>query len=297
VQDKDAVVVTGVSTGIGLAIAEQFLKNGYIVFGSVRRPGDADLLQEKWPSTFHPLIFDVTDEIGAVDAARKVEQILAGRRLAGLINNAGISVAGPLAFQPINQIRNTFEVNVFGLLSVTRAFLPLLGGREGYDGRPGRIINIGSTSGAITVPFMGAYSASKHAVEALTQGLRRELRIYGIHVCAVEPGFIKSNLIQKTVSARPDELYQDSPYASLWRTFSKYLVEQEGTGKSPSLVTRAVIHAIQSDVPRTRYPLDSVWLIGRLLSDRAFDALIFRKIGLRELLTGKKATASAARNV
>jgi NAD(P)-dependent dehydrogenase (short-subunit alcohol dehydrogenase family) len=284
---QPAVLVTGVSSGIGLAIAEDLLHKGYRVFGSVRRAEDTESLEARWGKSFTSLVFDVTDKTTLENAVSLVESELDGQNLAALINNAGVSFAGPLIHQPLDEIRQTFEVNVFGVLTVTRAFLPLLGARSGAVGSPGRIVNISSVSGAITVPFLAAYSASKHAVEAFTQGLRRELKPYGIEVSAIEPGFIRSQLFEKSALAKPFERYTETDYVELWQQFNKSMLEQESKAKLPTVVTQAVRHAIQAKKPRTRYPLDGIWYVGKILPDRVFDQLIFRALGITKLISNR----------
>lgn len=281
--DQPSVLVTGVSSGIGLAIAEDFLARGYRVFGSVRHIEDAQPLVVR-SADFVPLIFDVSDAASLQGAVLHVESVLGGRGLMALVNNAGVSFAGPLLHQPMEEIQSTFDVNVMGLLAVTRAFLPLLGTRSGANQTPGRIVNIGSVSGAITVPFLTIYSASKHAVEALSQGLRRELIPYRIHVVSVQPGFIQTRLFEKAQAAKPDERYGDTLYASPWQRFNQSLRQQERQAKPAEIVVRAVRHAIESSKPRTRYPLDALWYIGRVLPDRLFDRLIFKALGIDKLM-------------
>ena len=285
---RPAAVVTGVSSGIGLAIAEDLLRRGYRVFGSVRRAVDADALSARWPGDFVPLVFDVTDTSALPHVVQQVRAALGGQSLKALVNNAGISHSGPLIHQPLEEIRQTFEVNVFGLLAVTRAFMPLLAGSRTSGIAPGRIVNIGSLSGAITVPFMASYSGSKHAVEALSQGLRRELLPLGIEVSTVEPGFIRSRMFEKAAPLKASERYADTEYSEAWRQFNRSLLEQERTAKPPEVVTRAVAHAIESSRPRTRYRLDPLWFIGRLLPDRGFDRLILKALGLTTLMRSAK---------
>jgi NAD(P)-dependent dehydrogenase (short-subunit alcohol dehydrogenase family) len=280
--EKRAVVVTGVSSGIGLAITEDLLQHGYQVFGSVRKSADGEALVKQWSDSFVPLIFDVTDAGALLENVERVKMLLNGRSLTAIVNNAGIGMNGPLMHQPMTEIRLIFEVNVFGMLAVTRAFLPLLG-RRGTAMRPGRIVNISSVQGRITVPFMGAYSASKHAVEALTQALRRELKIYGIEASAIEPGIIRSRIFEKVLATNPTERYTDTDFAAWWQLFNRSMVEAVARAKSPDVVTRAVRHAIESDKPRTRYALDFLTSVGRLLSDRVFDRLIFKMTRLNEL--------------
>lgn len=279
-----AVVITGVSSGIGLATAQDLLAKGYQVFGSVRRAEDVALLVAEWGDVFVPLIFDVADSVDLQRAVEIVRLELKGRVLSGLVNNAGVSFAGPLIIQPLEEVRLTFEVNVFGLLAVTRAFLPLLQVGPGSAEQPGRVINISSVSGGVTVPFLAAYSGAKHAVEAFTQGLRRELGIFGIHVSAIEPGFIRSRLFEKAQASKPEERYLNTPYAAPWLRFNEALRTLEEKAKPAVTVTRAVHHALQSPRPKTRYPLDSLWHIGRFVSDRFFDHLIFKALGISALM-------------
>jgi NAD(P)-dependent dehydrogenase (short-subunit alcohol dehydrogenase family) len=287
-QDRPAVVVTGVSSGIGLTIAEDLLSRGYRVFGSVRHLKDAEGLIAQWPAAFIPLVFDLTDTGQLKNVVQQVRVALAGQGLTALVNNAGISHSGPLMHQTLEEIRKIFEVNVFGLIAITQAFLPLLGARRDSGHPPGRVVNIGSVSGGVTVPFMGAYSASKHAVDALSQGLRRELRPFGIEVSTIEPGFIRSKMFDKAAPAKAIDSYADTTYAEPWQQFNRSLLEQERNAKSPEIVARAVLHAIEAPTPRTRYPLDPLWRLGWLLPDRAFDRLIFKALGIAGHMTPPK---------
>jgi NAD(P)-dependent dehydrogenase (short-subunit alcohol dehydrogenase family) len=278
--DKPAVLITGVSSGIGQAIAEYLLGRGYLVLGSVRRSDDAATLQRNWPDHFVPLLFDVTDAAALPAVVAQVRAILGGRDLKALVNNAGMNHGGPLMHQPLAEVRRVFEVNVFGLLAVTQAFLPLLGARRGRSGPAGRVVNIGSVSGAITVPFLGTYSASKHAVEAISQALRRELSLYGIQVSTIEPSFVRSRLIEKGLAEKVEQRYAHTDFAAWLTQFNRSVQAQEQTAPPANKVIAAVRHAIEAPKPRTRYPLDRIWLIGRLLPDRAFDRLIFKALGL-----------------
>ena len=178
-----SVVVTGVSSGIGLGIAESLVAEGVRVFGSVRKREDANRLEQHFGARFVPLTFDVTDLSAVKAASRQVRDALGGEPLLGLVNNAGVGTAGPLLHVPLDEVRRQIEVNLIGSLSVIQQFAPLLCART--KSRAGRIVNIGSTAGRIGIPFMGAYSASKHAMEGLSESLRRELLLYGIDVITV----------------------------------------------------------------------------------------------------------------
>ena len=185
-----SVVITGVSTGIGWGALKILTSKGIHVFGSVRKLEDAERLTSEFGDSFTPLIFDVTDEKSVGEAVEQVRNQINGNNLLGLVNNAGIAIGGPLMHQPIADFRKQIEVNLIGQLIVTQAFLPLLGTDSNLQGKPGRIINISSVGGKISSPFLGAYSASKFGLEAISEALRRELTIYGIDVIIIVPGSV-----------------------------------------------------------------------------------------------------------
>jgi NAD(P)-dependent dehydrogenase (short-subunit alcohol dehydrogenase family) len=279
-----AVLVTGVSSGIGRAIAFDLIKAGYIVFGSVRRMADAEVLIAAGNGRFLPLEFDVTDPAGIAQATAEIERQTGNAGLVALVNNAGINVSGPFLHQPADQFRQVMEVNFHGLVAVTRAFLPLLGACDAERIRPGRIVNIGSVQGTMTVPFMAAYAASKHAVEAFAQGLRRELIPFGIAVSTIEPNFTKSDIFAKASVDSSTNRYEGTRYEKAWAQFNASLAAAEEGAKPTATVTRKVLHAIRSPRPRTRYPLDPIWHIGRFLPDRLFDRLIFKGLGISKMM-------------
>lgn len=279
-----AVLVTGVSSGIGRAIALDLIGAGYTVFGSVRRIADAELLVAAGNGQFLPLVFDVTDPEAISEAVREVKGRVGAAGLTALVNNAGMNVSGPFLHQPADQFRHIMDVNFHGLVSVTRAFLPLLGASESPRQRPGRIVNIGSVQGIMAVPFMSAYAASKHAVEAFAQGLRRELIPFGIHVATIEPNFTQSDIFAKAAVDSTDNNYNGTHYQVAWAQFNAAIAAAEAQAKPASTVTRKVLHAIQSSRPRTRYPLDPIWHIGRFLPDRLFDRLIFKGLGITRMM-------------
>jgi NAD(P)-dependent dehydrogenase (short-subunit alcohol dehydrogenase family) len=282
------VLVTGVSSGIGRAIALDLITAGYTVFGSVRRIEDASALEELGKGQFIPIVFDVTDDAGIARAVAEVKQRVGSAGLIGLINNAGINVSGPFLHQPAEQFRQIIEVNFLGLVAVTRAFLPLLGA-EGHAqrARPGRIINIGSVQGIFAVPFMSAYASSKHAIEGFAQALRRELVPYGISVSTIEPNFTKSDIFAKAATDSAKYRYEGTRYEEALAQFNAGLASEEAKAKPASSVTRKVLHALEAPRPRPRYPLDPLWHIGRLLPDRFFDGLIFKATGIAKLMQPK----------
>ena len=184
---QDALV-TGASTGIGRAAVKVLTGRGWRVFAGVRKPADAASLREEFGDKVVPLLFDVTDPEAVRAAAGDIRAKLCGRTLKGLVNNAGMAIGGPLALEPLDDIRRVFEVNLFGAIAVSQAMIPLLGADAELTGGPGRIVNITSVGGRMAAPFLGDYVMSKHALEAFTDSLRRELMIYGIDVIAIGPG-------------------------------------------------------------------------------------------------------------
>lgn len=207
-----AVVITGVSSGIGYAIAKVLINNGIKVFGSVRNENDAERLSKDFGNLYVPLIFDITDEEKVKKAAAIVCEQLQGQTLWGLINNAGIVVTGALIYLPIKDFRHQLETNLVGHLIVTQAFAPLLGVDQSLKGNPGKIINISSVAGEISYPFFGPYCVSKHALEVFSDILRMELMIFGIDVIVIGPGAIESKIWEKSVKSSIPEKIQTSVY-------------------------------------------------------------------------------------
>ena len=282
--DKGAVVITGASTGIGEACALHLDKLGYRVFAGIRKAADGESLRRQASPRLVPLRLDISDEMEVGQAARNVIEALGGGGLAGLVNNAGIVVGGMLEFLPLEALRRQLEVNVVGQIAVTQAFLPSLRKARG------RIVNIGSLSGLISSPFSGAYAASKFALEALTDSLRMELRPWKIHVSIVEPGFIKTPIVKKSLDAAealraqlPAEALQlYGPYLSAARAATE---AEAAKAASTEVVVKAVVHALSARRPRTRYMVGNhagfQISFGRALPDRWRDALIARHMGLK----------------
>src|SRR6202047_1218859 len=185
-----SVFITGASTGLGRATAKLPLDRGFRVFGSVRKQADADRLKGEFGANFTPLLFDVTDEAAVLAAAREVRTALNGETLSGLVQNAGIAVAGPVLELAADEFRRQMDVNVIGPIISTQAFGPLLGSDSSLKGKPGRVVMIRSVAGKNGTPLASAYSASKHAIEGLSEGLRREMMLYGIDVIIIAPGAV-----------------------------------------------------------------------------------------------------------
>lgn len=280
--DRGRVVVTGASTGIGFACVEALIRGGFFVFGSVRRREDADRLQRAFGAHFAPLIFDVTnaDEIAA--AAKILDARLEGETLTGLVNNAGVALPGPLLHQPLEEFKRQFEVNLFGQFRVIQSFAPFLGADRNRRGAPGRIVNMSSIAGKSAMPYLGAYAASKHALEGLSDALRRELMLYGIDVIVIEPGVIATPIWEKAEHA-PLDRYDSTPFGEGARRMQKYALGRGKQGAPPELVARAVLRALNEKRPPTRMvvvarPLLD-WFLPRLIPERVFDRLIAKRLG------------------
>ncbi|MBV8665769.1 MAG: SDR family NAD(P)-dependent oxidoreductase [Burkholderiaceae bacterium] len=276
-----AVVVTGVSSGIGYATAEALIGKGYKVFGSVRKTADGERVAQALGPAFTPLLFDVSDHAALPAAVAIVREAVGDCGLAGLVNNAGVAPMGPLMHTTADQMRAAFEVNVFGLLAVTQAFLPLLKPQDGSGYAPGRIVNLSSTSGGLVFPLVGLYSMTKYAVEALSDGLRRELAIYGIKVSAIEPGPTKTPIWDKGLPRGKDSPYASTDYAKAMGAVQDLMAKELRKAKPVSSVTNAICHALEAPQPKTRYPLQAIWRIRHLLPDRALDRQMIAVAGLK----------------
>ena len=246
-----SVVVTGVSTGIGWGITKVLLQQGFRVFGSVRKPQDAERLTKEFGERFIPLLFDVTDEAGVQIAAQQVRNQLNGEKLFGLVNNAGIAVPAPLMYQSTDDFRHQLEVNLVSVLIVTKAFLPLLGTDHTLQGDPGRIINISSVGGRGR-SLSRRVCASKHALEGFSESLRRELMLHGIDVIIIGPGSVATPIWDKAEKIDLS-IYADTEYAEAIRRIYKYMIKDGRNGYPPEKVGEVVWHALTTPRPQVRY--------------------------------------------
>ncbi|MDQ3878162.1 MAG: SDR family oxidoreductase, partial [Actinomycetota bacterium] len=201
---RGPVVITGASSGIGRACALYLDRNGHRVFAGVRKEADAESLREQGSNRMSPVLVDVTDQESITKARDHVEADLDGRPLHGLVNNAGITISGPAEFVPIDEVRRQFEINLFGHMAMTQAFLPMLRRSKG------RIVNVGSIGGINALPFMSPYCASKFAMEAFSDSLRMELAAWDMRVSLIEPGSIATPLWEKG-TGQANELIDELP--------------------------------------------------------------------------------------
>lgn len=242
--------ITGCSSGIGEACALRLAELGYRVFAGVRSDDAADHLRGKASALLTPLRLDVGDAESIHSAAEIIATATRGSGLDGLVNNAGIAVAAPLEFLPLDELREQLEINVVGQVAVTQAMLPLLRTARG------RIVNMGSISGRVALPFVGPYTASKFALEALTDSLRVELRPWGIHVAIVEPGVIATPIWKRSLAAFDTMLAKMPPevvelYGPAMRVVRSRVSRLPGA--STEGVVHAVVHALTARRPRARY--------------------------------------------
>lgn len=281
--ESGTVVVTGASTGIGWATALYLDAKGYTVFAGVRRETDAQRCTEEGSERLTPITLDVTKPELIKAAEQKVRDAVGEAGLAGLVNNAGVGFGGPVEYIPLDHYRQSFEVNFFGQIAVTQAFLPLL------RRAPGTIVNITSIGGRIANPFMSPYNATKFALESLSDSLRNELRPWGIDVVAVEPGSIDTPIWSKAgetateiQSEMPDEARR--LYGAQIESFGEALEETADRGIPPERVAKAIHKAISEDKPKARYLVGTdakvAARLNSLLSDRAFDRLVARRMKL-----------------
>jgi NAD(P)-dependent dehydrogenase (short-subunit alcohol dehydrogenase family) len=266
-----------------MACALHLDRLGFRIFGGVRKEKDGESLIHKSAGRITPLLIDVTNETSITAAVDHVVKVSEYKGLVGLVNNAGIGVSGPFEFLPISEIRKQFEVNVLGQIAVTQAVLPLLRASRG------RIVNMGAIAGRVALPFLGPYSASKFAFEALTDALRVELLPWGISVSIIEPSQVATPIWKKTLAAAEQTAQHFPPeaaalYDSSLKVFSTSMEKLGAAGIAPDIIARAVAHALTARTPKTRYFVGHnarfLVLLKKILPDRLFDQLLIRYLGL-----------------
>jgi NAD(P)-dependent dehydrogenase (short-subunit alcohol dehydrogenase family) len=277
-----SVVVTGASTGIGWATAKVLLARGFRVFGSVRKEQDAQRLSSEFGANFTPLLFDVTDEAKVKAAASEVRAALNGETLAGLVNNAGIAVAGPLLELAADEFRRQMDVNVIGPVIASQAFGPLLGADTSLRGPKGRIVMVSSVAGKNGNPLAAPYSTSKHAIEGLSESLRREFMLFGIDVIIVAPGAVKTPIWAKAEEVDVS-IYKNSPFFPALERVRKVMMQFAETGLPAERIGEVICDALTVASPKVRYQItpDPIrHLIVSVLPKRTVDKIIAKRLGL-----------------
>lgn len=283
-----AVLVTGASSGIGRACALHLAACGYRVFAGVRRDDDAALLEEMGAGRIESVRLDVTESAHIEAAVKQIESRVGEGGLAGVVNNAGIAVAGMLEFLPIEDLRRQLEVNVIGVVAVTQAMLPLLRRTLTAGGRP-RIVFVGSSSGYLAAPLIGAYNASKFAIEGICDSWRQELAPFGIDVTLIEPGAIDTPIFEASNRDAADRLAKlpadaQALYAPLVTSVQDTMARRVGAANPARTVALAVEEALRAERPRTRRRVGTdatlQWVLARWLGDRLRDRVLARFLGL-----------------
>ncbi len=279
-----SILITGASTGIGKACSLEFARLGFKVFAGVRREEDGQKVKAESTGDLQPVILDVTDAETIAAAATMITESVGEAGLWGLMNNAGVSMNGPMEIMPIAKLRRQLEVNVIGQIAVTQAVMPLLRQAQG------RILFVSSINGAMSPPFMGPYSASKFAVEALADAMRLELRPWGIEVCLVEPGPIQTPIWEKSISSADSMIADINPegyerYREATDIFRNLILESSKRSDPVEKVVRAAVHCMTARRPKTRYYLK---FYNRFMSrgfrtvpDRMRDWILRKAIGLK----------------
>ena len=278
-----SVVITGTSTGIGYATSKLFIEQNYHVFGSVRNDIDAERVSSELGVNFTPLKFDVTNESSVKESVKIVEKHLNGQKLAGLINNAGLGVIGTIQSLTAEQFKYQFDVNLLGVFHCCQAYLNLLGADRSLNGNPGKIINISSISGEIGMPFMSAYNMSKFGLEGFSEGIRRELLMYGIDVVVIAPGPVKTPIWGKINKKEEIKRYDNSDYRESLSRAMRMTEKMEQVGVEPRVIAERALSIVENTKSSTRYRIDPTRIQNILLQlfpKRMADKMIAKRMGI-----------------
>lgn len=271
--------ITGISTGIGFATADFYLKQGCTVIGVYRKEGGGDYFQKTFSKTFLGLQLDVTDfsKVDQIPDFLKKNNI---NFIDGLINNAGIALAGPIEYQKFSELQSMIQINVVAVIKMTQVLLPFL-----KKAKQGRIVNISSVSGQNGTPFLGGYCASKHAIEGFSETLRRELNLYGMKVSIVAPGSVNTPIWNKGISVLANS-FSDTEYKSSFNQFISFVKAEINHALPVEIVVKDIDHALTSLNPKFRYaPVPRKfqnWYLPQLLPLKIYDYLMCKTLGLNK---------------
>ena len=279
-----SVLVSGASTGIGRATALYLARQeGFHVFAGVRSPKDAELLKAEKQHNLTPVILDVTDAHTIKRTVHRINKDTNGAGLYALVNNAGVSLSCPQELVSMEHIRAQFDVNVFGLMQLSAACMPMIR-KNG-----GRIVNVSSGAGRMATPLMGVYSASKFAVEGLSDALRVELRPWKVPVVVIEPGFVASDIHGKNdadMEVLLSSLPADAPaeYRQMIKAFRDMNKKLVPKATPTAIVAQTIGMALTINCPATRYAVGTdaklMSVLHRILPDRIKDLIFSKAIGL-----------------
>ncbi len=266
---SQVILITGASSGIGQACAERLAEQGHRVYGTSRRSQPEN-------DRYTMLVVDVTDADSIHAAVEEIRQ--REGRLDVVVNNAGIGYGGSVEDTSIDEVKASFETNFFGALRICRAVLPLMREQGG-----GKIVNVSSIGGLMGLPYQASYSATKYALEGMTEALRMEVQPFGIHVSLIEPGDIRTGFTANRRHARAAE--EDSVYREQYRRTLKKMEADELGGSSPDVVAQALTKIVRSQRPRARYVVGpfyekvAVWA-KRLLPAALFEWIVMKNYDL-----------------
>lgn len=294
VHKEGVIVITGASSGIGRHAAESLATLGYQVYAGVRKQSDADeIIAMKNPNLF-PIMLEVTSSESIAEARDKIESVLAstGLPMVSVINNAGIAFLEPVETTSMSQVRKIFDVNYFGAYEMTKQFLPFIRKSKG------RFVMISSVAGIIASPTVSAYSGSKYALEALADSLRREMSDFGVSVSVIEPGFVKSKIIENAKNIRSQDegdslTKEQEPYKNVIHAVKTLFAGGERAAPTPEVTTADIVHAITSVKPHTRYvnaiadenktPAVMLSWMAWLLPDRVLDVISLKDVKKKDV--------------
>jgi short-subunit dehydrogenase len=286
------ILITGCTSGIGRHAALHLASLGHRVFATGRNEAALRALKAEAPATLETLVLDVTSASSIAAAKTAVDEQTGGRGIDVLVNNAGYGLLGPTEMISDAEMRAQYETNVFGLMAVTRAFLPSMHAKGA-----GRIINVSSIGGLMTLPFFGVYNSTKYAVESLSDGLRLELAPFGIHVSLVEPGVIDTGFTDRSMQEIARFRSPDSPYYPVLSRADEMRKVSDRSAVGPACISRAIERAATDRRPRARYlaPFRAVVMMSivKRLPTRWADFIMRQAVGLTRRRLAPSAAASA----
>ena len=273
---QKVVLITGASSGIGADTVRALIQNGFAVVATVRKPEDEVYLKSLYGNKIKVIRLDVADFSEIEKLPEMLSKNFNIKQLYGIINNAGVALAGPFAHQNFSEIQNIIQINVLSLMKITQVLLPML--KTGS-----RIINISSVAGKTGTPFLAAYAASKHAIEGFSEALRKEMILLGIKVIVVAPGSIKTPIWKKGFEIVKDS-YEHTVFAFAFNRFIKIAMSAEKNGLEVTEVSSDIVKALTVDNPKLRYapiPQKFVnWYLPQLLPAKIYDRLTAKALGL-----------------
>ena len=279
---KTTILITGATAGIGRSAALHLARRGMRVFATGRNERALQTLREEAAGTdLEAFRLDVTDSESIASAVARIDEATEGYGIDALVNNAGFGLVGAMADIPDADVRMQFDTNVFGLHAMTRAFLPQM-----LERRSGRIINVSSVGGRVTLPFFGVYNATKYAVESMSDALRREVAPFGVKVSLIEPGPIRSEFASTSMSHLQRYNRASSAYAPAYQLAGEVAERFESQSAGPEVIARAIERAVTARRPRARYvaPFTSQLMLAlvAILPTRWTDAMLRRVMGLTQ---------------